>query len=653
MAETQSCAVCGCETGGGPGDELCPKCLLSLGVGDDLEEGNQSPDLAYLLAEPRTSGAVKFFSFGKYELLEEIARGGMGVVFRAWDKSLHRVVAVKFLRREALASSAGLQRFRLEAKTAASLRHAHIVPIYEFGEHEGHPYVTMDFMKESLAEQVAKGAGAAPDFTAICNAAGIVVKIAGALQYAHAKGVLHRDIKPGNILLDEHGEPRLTDFGLAKILDQDSGLTVKGEVIGTPSYISPEQAEGNSELTPATDVYGLGATLYELITGKPPFVGATKLETLNMVLERMPARPRALNQAVPPALEVILRTCLAKEQTARYATAQDLATDLKWFLDNRRELKEQDAPTSLAGCTATYLERATERKRAEAGEPAVLETQRVWRRAPPLLTIPALLVFVVGCAIILLKWFPAAPGLPGEGPTYPNVTTLQTHLPNTHVIDGDLSAEQRNAAATVASKPESHSQGRTPLEVSIEDTSSRTTGVFLAGPPRAPENSLMHQTPMDADLKAAFLYNILKYVSYPTNAFSGASTPYRILADDSPLTRRFPILLRDKLVNGRKIQVAYFLGEATGADFPHVAFIQGDSLVAEHLIESFKEDKPILTVSDSLQFLEHGGMIQLITVSNTVRFRINTNATAKAGLVVSDKLSRLAHELVSGPDRLQ
>jgi len=349
MAAQQSCAVCGCETGGGSGDEPCPKCLLSLGVGDDPEDGNQTADLAYLLAEPRTSAAVKFFSFGKYELVKEVARGGMGVVFRAWDKSLQRVVALKFLRREALASSAGLQRFRLEAKTAASLRHAHIVPIHEFGEQDGHPYVTMDFMEESLAEQVAKRDGTPPDFPAICSAVSMVVKIAGALQYAHGKGVLHRDIKPGNILRDEHGEPRLTDFGLAKILDEDSGLTANGEVIGTPSYISPEQAQGNGELTPATDVYGLGATLYELITGRPPFAGSSKLETLNMVLERMPVRPRALNQAVPPALEIILRACLAKQQTARYTTAEALATDLKWFLDNRTKLQYETEEVPDAG----------------------------------------------------------------------------------------------------------------------------------------------------------------------------------------------------------------------------------------------------------------------------------------------------------------
>ncbi len=340
MAERQSCAVCGCEMGNGSQVDVCPKCLLSLGVGDDPER-NESADMAFLLAEPRLPDAVKFFSFDDYELLEEVARGGMGVVFRARQKSLERVVALKFIRADVLASSSGLRRFRLEAKTAASLSHPNIVPIHGFGEQAGHHYVTMEFMKESLAEQLAKRDGAAPDFAAICAAIGIVVKIAGAVHYAHGKGVLHRDIKPANILVDQHGEPRLTDFGLAKILDEASGLTVKDEVIGTPSYISPEQAGGNRALTPATDVYALGATLYELVTGRPPFAGSTKLDTLKMVLESMPARPRALNKSIPPTLEIILGACLGKRQIERYATAEQLATDLNWFLENRLALQSE------------------------------------------------------------------------------------------------------------------------------------------------------------------------------------------------------------------------------------------------------------------------------------------------------------------------
>jgi serine/threonine-protein kinase len=331
--------------GSGSQHDLCLKCLLSLGIGDDPER-NESTDLAFLLAASRPSNAVKFFSFGDYELLEEIARGGMGVVFRARQKSLERVVALKFIRRDVVASSSGLRRFRLEAKTAASLSHPNIVPVYEFGEQDGHHYVTMEFMKESLAEQLAKRDGAAPDFAAICIAVAIVVKIAGAVHYAHGKGVLHRDIKPANILVDQHGEPRLTDFGLAKILDEASGLTVKDEVLGTPSYISPEQAEGNRVLTPATDVYGLGATLYELITGRPPFAGGTKLDTLKMVLESMPARPRDLNKSIPPTLEIILGSCLAKRQAERYARAEQLVADLNWFLDNRSASQSETGEAS-------------------------------------------------------------------------------------------------------------------------------------------------------------------------------------------------------------------------------------------------------------------------------------------------------------------
>jgi len=345
----------------------CLRCLLSLGVGDD-PEGRESPDLAFLLADPRPPDAVKFYSFGDYELLEEIARGGMGVVFRARQKSLERIVALKFIRGDVLASSSALGRFRLEAKTAASLSHPNIVPIHGFGEQEGHHYVTMEFMKESIAEHLAKRDGAAPDFGAICKAVGVVVKIANAVHYAHGKGVLHRDIKPANILVDQHGEPRLTDFGLAKILDEAGGLTVKDEVLGTPSYISPEQAAGNSGLTPATDVYALGATLYELVTGSPPFAASTKLDILKMVLESMPARPRDLNKSIPPTLEIILGSCLAKRQTERYATAERLATDLNWFLDNRLALQSETEEAVDLG-TVTDL---TEFLRNRPGVPPTL-----------------------------------------------------------------------------------------------------------------------------------------------------------------------------------------------------------------------------------------------------------------------------------------
>jgi serine/threonine protein kinase len=335
---------------GSPGD-ACVRCLLTLGVANDPER-NESTDLAFLLADPRPPDAVKFFSFGDFELLEEIARGGMGVVFRARQKSLERIVALKFIRRDVLSSSSGLRRFRLEAKTAASLSHPNIVPIYGFGEQDGHHYVTMEFMKENLTDQLAKRDGAAPDFPTIGQAVSAIAKIAGAVHYAHGKGVLHRDIKPANILVDQHGEPRLTDFGLAKILDEVGGLTVKDEVLGTPSYISPEQGQGKNALTPATDVYALGATLYELVTDKPPFEGRTKLDTLKMVLESMPTRPRDLNKSIPPILEIILGACLAKRPTERYATAEQLATDLNWFLDNRSALQnETEEAVDLATVT--------------------------------------------------------------------------------------------------------------------------------------------------------------------------------------------------------------------------------------------------------------------------------------------------------------
>jgi WD40 repeat protein/tetratricopeptide (TPR) repeat protein len=264
--------------------------------------------------------------FGDYEILREIARGGMGVVFQARQVSLSRVVALKMILAGQLAHETDIRRFYSEAEAAANLDHPGIVPIYEVGQHEGQHYFSMGFVEgQSLSNRLSEGP------LPPRQAAELVVKVAEAIEYAHQRGVIHRDLKPANVLLDAQGRPKVTDFGLAKKLHTDSGLTHSGQVMGTPSHMPPEQADGK-HAGPAADVYSLGATLYCLLTGRPPFQAATPMDTLLQVLGQDPVPVRQLNASVPRDLETIVLKALQKEPGKRYASAQALAEDLERWL---------------------------------------------------------------------------------------------------------------------------------------------------------------------------------------------------------------------------------------------------------------------------------------------------------------------------------
>ncbi|MEK7676244.1 MAG: protein kinase [Verrucomicrobiota bacterium] len=320
------CPECNGELPEGAKEGLCPQCLMVQGlkIVSALAPPGPGPPRGDL---PR--------NFGDYELLEEIARGGMGIVYRARQRSLDRIVAVKTLLLSAHASPESVKRLRAEASAAASLRHPNIVAIHEVGMHQDEHYLVMDYVAGPSLAKFIKGKP-----LPVRHAAGHLKTIAEAIHYAHERGILHRDLKPSNVLIGSNDEPLVTDFGLAKrfgsdsqLSTQDSQLTVTGQVVGSPGYMPPEQAAGpRGKVGRGSDVYSLGAMLYHLLTDRPPFVGETLNETLDQVFNREPLSPRLLNPAVPRDLETICLKCLEKEPEKRYATAQEFADELGRFL---------------------------------------------------------------------------------------------------------------------------------------------------------------------------------------------------------------------------------------------------------------------------------------------------------------------------------
>jgi TolB-like protein/Tfp pilus assembly protein PilF len=310
------CGKCGAKIFADAPQGLCSLCLFKTGLG-------LAPD-----GGPVDEPSAPMREFGDYELLEEIGRGGQAVVYRARQKSLNRTVALKLIGLGQWSSTPHLKRFRHEAEAAASLEHPQIVPIYEIGERDGFCYFSMQFIEGGQLDELVRR-----EPVPIQRAAELIAKVARTVHYAHEHHILHRDIKPGNVLLDRQGEPHLTDFGLARLVETETTVTRTLEVLGTPSYMAPEQAVGNNaRVTRATDVYGLGAVLYELLTAHPPFAGGTTYETIRLVLDTEPRQPRLLNPKIDRDLNTICLKCLEKDPQRRYSSALALAEDLERWL---------------------------------------------------------------------------------------------------------------------------------------------------------------------------------------------------------------------------------------------------------------------------------------------------------------------------------
>jgi serine/threonine protein kinase/tetratricopeptide (TPR) repeat protein len=348
---------------------LCLNCLLSQGLGAD---GDNSETLEDVLGEVDVRDA--HWRVGNYQILEEIGRGGMGVIYRARQRHSRRIVAVKRILSYHADSQETLTRFRREAEAAASLDHPNILPIYEVSESEdGLPFFSMKFAGGGSLLEAAPALRSEPR-----RAVALMAKVARAVQYAHIKGILHRDLKPGNVMLDGHGEPLVSDFGLAKWLDITSDLTHTLTIFGTPGYIAPEQVKGSAaNLSPASDVYSLGAILFHLLTGRPPFLGEHALAVIQQASEKSAPKLRTLAPTLDRDLETICAKCLEREPNARYHSAGDLAEDLERWLEGRHIIARPVSPPA-----------------------------RVWRwsRRNPITAGMTALVLALGTAVGMMIW---------------------------------------------------------------------------------------------------------------------------------------------------------------------------------------------------------------------------------------------------------
>jgi serine/threonine-protein kinase len=428
MNQTRYCSQCDTALPSDAPEGFCPVCEFRSALDGPAAEDGQFNAESGPAVSPSDIGNLSALKqirfFGDYELLDEIARGGMGVVFKARQVSLNRPVAVKMILAGPLAGRDFVERFRTEAEAAARLDHPNIVPIYEVGEEAGQHYFSMKLVEGgSLAECLATRTRHSHS---PLDAAGLLAKVARAVHYAHQRGILHRDLKPGNILLDAEGKPYVTDFGLAKIAEKESGLTLTNAMLGTASYMAPEQAAGGAkDLTTSADVYSLGAILYELLTGRPPFCAATPLETMRQVVEKEPQRPSGSNPIVDRDLETICLKCLEKEPSRRYGSAEAVAQDLERWLKNEPILAR---PAS----TVTRLRKWARRKPALAGLTAALAA-----------------VFVLGAAGVFWQWRDAQHQyLQSEQ----NLYTAEIHVAGRELEDRSL-APARDRLQRIAQSP--------------------------------------------------------------------------------------------------------------------------------------------------------------------------------------------------------
>ena len=348
--------------------------------GDGEDEPGDFALAAEMTLPAAGSGGLEDLRAEGYEIVAELGRGGMGIVYKARDLRLNRQVALKLVRSSGFSSALERRRFQNEAEAVAKLDHPHIVPIYEVGRHAGQPFFSMKLVEGVSLDKRLAEIGADPR-----AAAKLVCVTAQAIHHAHQRGILHRDLKPANILIDERGEPHVADFGLAKHVEADHGLSHTGAIIGTPAYMSPEQASGSKAApTTATDVYGLGTILYALLAGRAPFTGESLVEVIDDVRNKSPEPPSKLNSGVPRDLEVICLKCLLKDPGSRYASAQALAEDLSRWLNHEP---------------------------IEARPVSTLAKMWMWRRRHPLaaaLAAGLLFAVLVGLTGVTWKWREAA-----------------------------------------------------------------------------------------------------------------------------------------------------------------------------------------------------------------------------------------------------
>jgi TolB-like protein/tRNA A-37 threonylcarbamoyl transferase component Bud32 len=433
--EPGTCPSCG--SASRVGRSLCLSCLLAQGVGENTRTSQAEETLDDVLGQLEVCDAD--WRIGNYQILEEIGRGGMGLIYRARQRHSRRIVALKRILSYHADSQETLARFRREAQAAASLDHPNILPIYEVSEcDDGLPFFSMKFAGGGSLLDAAPALRGEPR-----RSVALMAKVARAVQYAHAQGILHRDLKPGNILLDARGEPLVSDFGLAKWLDTSSHLTRTLTIFGTPGYIAPEQVNGSAgKLGPASDVYSLGAILFDLLTGRPPFLGEHALKVIQQASEKPAPKLRTLMPGLDRDLETICAKCLDREPGARYRCAGDLAEDLERWLEGRHIIARPVSPVARA---------------------------LRWTRRNPLVTGMAALLLVLGSGIGAMIWNgemagpPAASGiavLPFESLSsdkenaffadgvYDGVSTKLAKVANLKVISHNSVAKYRGAQNT-------------------------------------------------------------------------------------------------------------------------------------------------------------------------------------------------------------